>query len=390
MDQDFRTELLSGVDTLPAAQWDALVQRTPGTTPFQRHAWLSALERTGCVGAGTGWQPRVLTLRDRHAELAAACALYVKSHSYGEYVFDWAWARAYAEHGLPYYPKLLLAVPFTPVSGAKLLGRDAAARQALLHSVLRLARESGLSSLHALFLDPLEAQWADALGMLPRITLQFHWRNPPSADASPWADFDGFLASLRHDKRKKIRQEQRQVRDAGVTFRVLHGTDITDADWAFFTRCYDATYALHGSTPYLNQTFFATIGREMPANCLLFVAERGAKAIASSLVLLDPATRTAYGRHWGAIEHVPALHFDACYYQPIAWCLQHGYTTFEGGAQGEHKIVRGLQPVATQSAHWLAHPQFARAVEHYLEHESAALQSHQQHLQSRLPFKQAQ
>lgn len=388
MEEDFRTELLGSVGAVPATQWDALVQATPGTTPFQRHAWLTALERAGCVGSGTGWQPAVLGLRDRDGRLAAACALYVKSHSYGEYVFDWAWARAYAAHGLPYYPKLLLAVPFTPVTGAKLLGRDAAARRVLLRQVLDFARRSGASSLHALFLDPQEAQWFDAHGLLPRTTLQFHWRNPPSDGNTAWQDFATFLASLRHDKRKKIRQEQRQVRAAGVSFRALQGAQITADHWAFFTRCYDTTYALHGSPPYLNQTFFQAIGQEMAENCLLFVAERDATPIASSLVLLDPRTRTAYGRYWGAVEPVPALHFDACYYQPIAWCLQHGYTTFEGGAQGEHKVARGLQPVATRSAHWLAHPQFSRAIEDYLEHESAVLADHQQQLRARLPFKQ--
>lgn len=390
MSEDFRTELLDAVSALSAEEWDGLAQATPGATPFQRHAWLSALERSGCVGAGTGWQPVVLALRDRGEQLAAACALYVKSHSYGEYVFDWAWARAYAEHGLPYYPKLLLAVPFTPVSGAKLLGRDAAARITLLRGVLAVAKRSGFGSFHALFLDPQEAQWAETLKLLPRTTIQFHWSNPPAEGAVPWTDFAAFLASLRHDKRKKIRQEQRQVRDAGVVFRALHGTAITAADWAFFTRCYDTTYALHGSSPYLNCTFFQAIGKEMPAHCLLFVAERDGNPIASSLVLLDPQTRIAYGRYWGAVEHVSALHFDACYYQPIAWCLEHGYTTFEGGAQGEHKMARGLQPVATRSAHWLAHPQFARAVQDYLERESAALADHQHSLEDRLPFKEAQ
>lgn len=390
MSEDFRTELFDAVAALPAEEWDALAQATPGTTPFQRHAWLSALDMSGSVGAGTGWQTVVLSLRDSSEELAAACVLYVKSHSYGEYVFDWAWAQAYAEHGLPYYPKLLLAVPFTPVGGAKLLGRDEHARKALLSEILAIAKRSGFSSFHGLFLDPQEALWSQEHKLMPRTTIQFHWCNPPLEGGVPWPDFEAFLASLRHDKRKKIRQEQRQVRDAGVTFRALRGTEITAADWAFFTRCYDTTYALHGSSPYLNHAFFRAIGKDMPEHCLLFVAERNGTPIASSLVLLDPRTRIAYGRYWGATEHVPALHFDACYYQPMSWCLEHGYTTFEGGAQGEHKMARGLQPVATQSAHWLAHPQFARAVEDYLERESAALADHQHSLRDRLPFKEVQ
>ncbi|WP_079419419.1 GNAT family N-acetyltransferase [Thiomonas intermedia] len=390
MAEDFRTELGESVSALPAEVWDGLVDATPGATPFQRHAWLSALERTGCVGVETGWQPVVVTLRDHTQQLAAACVLYVKSHSYGEYVFDWAWARAYAEHGLPYYPKLLLAVPFTPVGGAKLLGRDARARKVLLQEILALARRSGLSSFHALFLDPQEALWCDELGLLGRTTLQFHWRNPPAEGESPWPDFAAFLASLRHDKRKKIKQEQRQVSDAGVTFRALQGQEITERDWAFFSRCYETTYALHGSTPYLNAEFFQALGRDLPEHGLLFVAERDGQPIASSLILLDPRRRIAYGRYWGATASVPALHFDACYYQPIAWCLAHGYTTFEGGAQGEHKMARGLQPVATRSAHWLAHPRFSQAVEDYLERESADLAAHQDQLQERLPFKEVQ
>ena len=390
MAEDFRTELAEAVGALPAEAWDGLVDATPGATPFQRHAWLAALERTGCVGAQTGWQPLVVLLRDASQQLAAACVLYVKSHSYGEYVFDWAWARAYAEHGLPYYPKLLLAVPFTPVGGAKLLGRDARARQALLAEILALAQRSRLSSLHALFLDPQEAEWCAEQGLLERTTLQFHWRNPPSPSEPPWPDFAAFLASLKHDKRKKIKQEQRQVREAGVTFRALQGLEITEADWAFFSRCYETTYALHGSPPYLNAAFFQTLGRELPEHCLLFLAERDGQPIASSLILLDPRRRIAYGRYWGAIVSVAALHFDACYYQPIAWCLAHGYTLFEGGAQGEHKMARGLQPVATRSAHWLAHPQFSRAVQDYLENESAALAAHQDELQQRLPFKEVQ
>ena len=387
MRPDFRTEWFDGVSALSAVQWDALVQTTPGTTVFQRHGWLAALERNGCVGAGTGWQPLVLALRERGGALAAACALYVKSHSYGEYVFDWGWARAYAAHGLAYYPKLLLAVPFTPVRGAKLLGTDAQARQTLLRGIVDWACAQGFSSFHALFLDPQEALWAQDLGMLQRTTLQFHWHNPAHAGSPPWADFDAFLASMRHDKRKKIRQEQRQVRDAGVSYRVLHGEQIETADWAFFTRCYAATYAQHGATPYLNAGFFQTVGQALSAHCLLFVAQRAGRDIASSLVLLDPSRRTAYGRYWGATEYLPALHFDACYHQPIAWCLRHGYTTFEAGAQGEHKIARGLEPVATQSAHWLAHPQFASAVEEFLAEESAALSAYQGELSTRLPFK---
>lgn len=387
MSEDFRTELLSGVSALPQADWDALVAATPGSTPFQRHAWLSALETTGCVGSGTGWQPVVVALRDGSGGVAAACALYVKAHSYGEYVFDWAWAQAYDDHGLAYYPKLVLAVPFTPVTGAKLLGRSPEARRRLLREVLRVARRSGFSSFHALFLTAEESAWYTAEGLAARTTLQFHWRNPASEGAPNWTDFDAFLAGLRHDKRKKIRQEQRQVRDAGVTFRTLQGAAIGTDDWAFFVRCYETTYALHGSTPYLNLDFFQSIGATLPEHCLLLVASRGEQPVASALVMLDPAAQTAYGRYWGAVESVPALHFDACYYQPIGWCLDHGYVRFEGGAQGEHKMARGLQPVETTSAHWLAHPRFAQAVDAYLQRETHAVAAHGEDLRERLPFR---
>lgn len=387
MAANFRTELLEGVCAVAGAQWDALADATPGSTLFQRHAFLAALEQTGAVGAGTGWQPLVLGLRDDSAALAAVCAAYVKTHSYGEYVFDWAWAQAYQEHGLRYYPKLLLAAPFTPVTGAKLLGRDAAARRALLAALQDVAQRSGVSSLHALFLDPQEAAWCAELGWMPRTTLQFHWRNPPAAGSPAWTSFDDFLASLRHDKRKKIRQELRQVADAGVRLRAVHGRDITAADWDLFAACYAHTYAAHASTPYLSAAFFHRIGRDLPEHALLFIAERDGVDFAASLLLLDPARRVAYGRYWGALQTVPALHFAACYYAPIQWCIEHGYTVFEGGAQGEHKVARGLQPVATTSAHWLAHPAFARAVDDYLLRESAALQARGELLREHLPFR---
>lgn len=388
MSADFRTELLDGVAAIAAAEWDALAAATPGSTVFQRHRFLRALEAAGCVGPGSGWKPLALTLRDGAGNLAAACAVYVKSHSYGEYVFDWAWAQAYADHGLRYYPKLLLAVPFTPVGGAKLLGRDAPARRALLAALQAVAERSGVSSLHALFLDPQEAEWCSGQSWMARTTLQFHWRNPATPGAAPWTTFDAFLASLRHDKRKKIRQELRQVADAGVRLRPVHGSDIRAQDWALFADCYADTYAAHGSTPYLNAEFFQRLGSDLPEHCLLFIAERDGVDFAASLILLDPQRKTAYGRYWGALAHVPALHFAACYYAPIAWCIEHGYTVFEGGAQGEHKVARGLQPVATQSAHWLAHPAFAEAVEDYLQRETAALSAREEALREHLPFRQ--
>lgn len=304
-------------------------------------------------------------------------------------MFDWAWADAYRRSGLDYYPKLLVAVPFTPVPGPRLLGRDPAHRVLLLQAMERIAREAGLSSAHVLFLDGDDREGAEAAGWSLRHAVQFHWTNRGAEGGGAWRDFAAFLASLQRDKRKKIQQERRKVAEAGVTFEALEGAAIGEADWDFFHACYERTYALHHSTPYLTRAFFAEVARTMPANWLLFVASRGGTRIAASLVALDPAGRVAYGRYWGATEHVSCLHFEACYYQPIAWCIAHGYRRFEGGAQGEHKMARGLLPVRTASAHWLAHPRLARAVDEHLAREGAGIAAYIDELAERDPFKDA-
>ncbi len=364
--------------------WDALVDAQPSATPFVRHAYLDALHASGSACGETGWAPHFL-LVERDGMLAAACPLYLKDHSYGEYVFDWAWADAYRRHGLDYYPKLLDAVPFTPVSGPRLLARDAADRALLLRAMEQLAGQAGLSSGHLLFLDDAdlaaarEAQWSI------RSTVQFHWTNRPE----PYADFADFVAGMQREKRKKIQQERRRGADAGVAFEASVGDAITAADWAFFYRCYTLTYRAHHSTPYLSRDFFSRMADTMAGNWLLFIARRGGEPIAASLIAIDPKQRTAFGRYWGATEHVSCLHFDACYYQPLAWCIANGYRRFEGGAQGEHKMARGLLPVRTHSAHWLAHPQFARAVDDYLAREGAGIDSYIDELDERRPFKQA-
>ena len=278
----------------------------------------------------------------RWASWTRRCALYLKDHSYGEYVFDWAWANAYEQHGLDYYPKALIATPFTPVPGARLLALDAAARQALVEAVIRWCGKQKLSSLHLLFAGNEDIAACAAAGLMLRHTVQFHWVN------ADWADFDAFLASLAHDKRKKIRQERRKVAEAGVSFRCAAGADIERADWDFFYRCYERTYYEHGNSPYLTRDFFRRMAREMPENWLLFIAEQAGKPIASSLIALDTTPsgeKVAYGRYWGALERVDCLHFEACYYQPLQWCIANGWNRFEGGAQGEHKMARALLPV---------------------------------------------
>ena len=362
---------LAGVDP---RQWNALA----GGHPFLRHELFHALHETGCASERTGWLPRFVTLW-QDGRLAAAMPLYLKSHSYGEYVFDWAWAEAYQRHGFAYYPKLVSAVPFSPVQGPRLLAADDEARRRLLVAALELAGES--SSLHVLFPPQAEAEQMAEAGMLLRRGVQFHWRNPG------YQSFEEFLAALAHDKRKKIRQERRRVREAGVRFRWLLGRDIRSEDWLFFTRCYKTTYRVHHSTPYLNRAFFERLGETLPENVMLVVAELDGSPVASALNMYSD--KVLYGRYWGAVSYIPALHFEACYYQVIEFCIERGIEVFEGGAQGEHKLSRGFLPVQTVSAHWLKHAEFPRAVEQFLERETAGVERYLDELNERAPFRKA-
>lgn len=381
---------------IDAAAWDGLLAQQSHPTPFMCHAYLAALQASGSATEHTGWAPRFFTLWQDET-LHAACTLYVKAHSYGEYVFDWAWADAYERHGLPYYPKAVVAVPFTPVPGSRLLARDAAARAALLRALLTWTSEADLSSLHLLFAAEDDLMAARAAGLMLRHQVQFHWHNQQPGSGVPFTDFDDFLASLSQDKRKKIRQERRRVREAGVGFRVLQGREIGDADWDLFYRCYERTYLEHGNPPYLTRDFFRRMQQHLPEAWLLFIAERGGQPIASSLIAigalpacakgLNDHETVAYGRYWGALERVDCLHFEACYYQPIDWCIARGVRRFEGGAQGEHKMARALLPVQASSGHWLAHPAFARAVDDYLEREGRQVSRYLQDLERRSPLR---
>ena len=370
---------------IDAEQWNALLESQPSATPFMRHEYLLALHRSGSASREAGWRPQFITVMEGGA-LVAACPLYLKIHSYGEYVFDWAWADAYQRHGLPYYPKLLDAVPFTPVPGPRLLAHDVDGRRLLLRAMQQLAADRKLSSAHILFLDEADQQAAQAEGWMMRSTVQFHWTN---REPQAYTDFADFLLSLQRDKRKKIQQERRRVADAGVHFTELEGSAITLADWDFFYRCYQQTYLEHRSTPYLTRDFFERMANTMPSNWLMFVATQNGERIAASLVAIEPSSRVAFGRYWGAVAHLPCLHFEACYYRPLAWCIANGYQRFEGGAQGEHKMARGLLPVQTWSAHWLAHPQFAQAVADFLEREGAGVANYIDELNERRPFKAA-
>ena len=379
---------------ISSQEWDALLDQQSEPTPFMRHAYLLAMQESGSASAETGWQLQVLTLR--HAEslhadqglgglqhssskLAGAMALYIKPHSYGEYVFDWAWADAYQRHGLNYYPKAVNAVPFTPVPGARLLADSDASRSALIEAAVALAQQEAWSSLHLLFLSATDLNATEGAGWLSRHTVQFHWHN------QAFEDFDQFLQTLNQEKRKKIKQERRKVKEAGVKFHALVGADIQSADWDFFYKCYAQTYFEHGNAPYLNRDFFQRMQDHMPQNWVLFIAEKDGKRMACSLIGVDH--NVAYGRYWGALERVDCLHFEACYYQPIEWCIRHQIERFEGGAQGEHKMARALMPVKASSAHWLAHPSFADAVEKYLEREGHGIEAYLENLEARSPLK---
>lgn len=373
---------MADVRNIPAADWDALAATASGASgPFVRHAFLAALQSAGCVGEGTGWLAHFVCIEDSAGRLAGAVPLYLKEHSYGEYVFDWAWADAYQRHGLVYYPKGLVAVPFTPVPGPRLLARDAAARTALVGALTAQAERLGLSSLHVLFPEPADALALQAAGFMRRRGVQFHWTNPG------WRDFDAFLADLAQPKRKKIRAERRKVEQAGVVVDMLAGDAIGEADWDFFSRCYRNTYAQHHSTPYLNRRFFLELAHTMPEALLMARARHGSRPVAAALLMRDETA--IYGRYWGAMEHVPCLHFEASYYAPLEWAIAHGIRRFEGGAQGEHKMARGFLPVETCSFHLLAHPAFADAVERFLEREAGGIDAYLDELDERSPLKRA-
>ncbi len=366
-------------DIAPSA-WDALVASAGGNV-FLNYAYLRALETTGCVGGRTGWTPRHLVARDESLAVIGAVPMYLKTHSYGEYVFDWAWADAYRRAGGEYYPKLLAAVPFTPCTGPRVLASDDQTRLALMQGAMAFAQQSGVSSLHVLFPPEREAWFWQKAGLMPRQGVQFHWEN------QGFASFDAMLATMTHDKRKRIKQDRRYVAEAGLTWRVSRGAAISEADWQFFYRCYDGTYRAHLSTPYLSPEFFAHLGKDCGDAAILFIGEREGLPLCTSLCVASG--ESVYGRYWGTLEPVKSLHFEACYYQPIEWCIAHGFKRFEGGAQGTHKLARGLLPTPTHSAHWLADPRFADAVNDFLARETVGVAHTLEELGESSPFKGA-
>ncbi len=385
MANDYCTQVVDDPAHIDRAAWDALLDADAEANPFLRHEYLAALTASGAAAGPSGWHPRFLLLT-RDAQLAAAAPLYAKDHSYGEYVFDWSWAEAYQRYGLAYYPKWLVAVPFTPVPGTRLLARDEPARTALAAALLAHAKASGMSSLHVLLAPERDIEPLARAGLLVRDGVQFHWRN------AGYASFEEFLAQLAQPKRKKIRAERRKVAQAGVVLERKVGGEISEADWRFFFRCYLATYRAHFSSPYLNLEFFLRIGASMPQHLMLVLARRGGRPVASALGVFDTRRDEPrlHGRYWGAVEQIDCLHFECCYYQMIEFAIERRLAWFEGGAQGAHKLARGLDPVATRSAHWLAQPAMMNAVARYLERERAGIAASIDELNEHRAFKDAE
>ncbi len=363
---DLRIEVLDDPRAIDSGAWEALRLADPDANVLMSHSYLAALQASGSATPRTGWQAQFLLLW-RGSQLAAAVPLYVKAHSYGEYVFDWSWAQAQERMGLAYYPKALVAVPFTPVGGSRILARDEAAREQALDALLDLVRGSEVSSLHVLFPPAGQLRAFERAGMLARTGIQFHWRN------AGYGSFEQFLATLEQPKRKKIRAERRKVRDAGVVIERRTGSQITLEDWRFFLRCYESTYAEHGSQPYLNLRFFLAIAESIGEQILLVLARREGVPVASALGIFDPLRSALYGRYWGGVEYIPCLHFECCYYQMIEFAIERGLASFEGGAQGAHKLARGLDPVMTHSAHWIRDPSLAAAVRRFVIRERDAV-----------------
>ena len=365
---------LDTISALRAEQWDAL---TDGN-PLLSHAYFAALEATHCATPQTGWTPRHLILL-RSGRVGAAMPLYAKTHSRGEYVFDQAWAQAYARYGMDYYPKLVSAVPFTPVPGRRLLAGDRNDQLLLLTAALRLANEQPYSSLHVLFPQEDELAVLQEAGLKLRSNVQFHWIN------TGYRDMDDFLAALQQQKRKKLRQDRRRVADAGIEFQWLSGKDIDSATLRFLYLCYVQTYLEHGNRPYLSLEFFERLHDRLAGSLVIVQAHRRGAPIAAALNVRHGDR--LYGRYWGCTEAIPGLHFETCYTQGIEYCINHGIRVFEGGAQGEHKLARGMLPVQTHSAHWIKDPVFSPAVADFLEREGPNVERYIEHLREHSPYR---
>ena len=380
--EKFDLEILNRLTDVSAADWNALLDSDAG--PFLKYEFLSALEETGCVGNNTGWQVAHLVLKQA-GQLVGAMPLYLKRHSYGEFVFDWSWAQAYEQQGLNYYPKVLCAIPFTPVQGSRILCKPGAnldeIQNALIAGLKSILIDNDLSSAHILFPLATEVDHLKEQGFLLRDSVQFHWHN------QAFQSFEAFLSVLTMKRRKNIRREREQVAREAITFRHVPGIDSTDQDWEFFFSCYQNTYLEHHSSPYLTASFFKLWVKQNPENLHLILAQRNGNPIAASLLVVDSLSSKAYGRYWGAREHIPCLHFETAYYQAIEYCIKKGIQTFEGGAQGEHKMARGFLPTTIQSAHFIKDPRFAKAIGHFLDREHQGIGAYVDELAEHSPLK---
>ncbi len=377
------TELNPAGNHSAAKEWNRLIE---GDNPFVRYEFLAALERTGCVNGKTGWTPQYLVVHadgPGQGKLLGAVPLYLKYHSYGEYVFDWAWANAYARAGYEYYPKLVAAAPFTPATGPRLLlasGRDEEKiADLLIQGALAAAQNTRVSSLHWLFTNDADTRRLEAHGMMRRVGCQFHWLNPG------YRDFEDFLSSFTAHKRKKIKRERRYVAEAGIVMEALPGAAVTSAQWDIFYEFYHATIRAHGAIPYLTRDFFHILGNTMPDKLLLVFARHDKNYVAGAIYFRS--NDALYGRYWGSLKDFHSLHFETCYYTAIEYCIAHGLKRFEAGAQGEHKLARGFVPTVTYSAHWLRHPQFSRAVADFLAREQNGIEYYMDELNEHSPFK---
>jgi predicted N-acyltransferase len=377
-----RTRFLSSIADIDAASWNALAG---DSQPFLRHEFLLALEESRCAVPRTGWTARHVVLEDAHGRAIGALPLYLKTHSRGEFVFDFSWANAYAQHGLTYYPKLLTAVPFTPVRGARLLvapGADAAAVQrSLIATVGDYARDERLSSWHVLFPDDDVAAVLREAGLILRRDCQFHWYN------NHYESFDAFIATFTAEKRKKAKRERRRVAEAGIDFDTRLGHEMDDALWATVYEFYADTFYRHGHEPYLNLDFFKRIGRRMPDRLMLKIAQLNGVPIAVAIFFIGDAA--LYGRYWGAGGNYHSLHFETCYYQGIEYCIEHGLQRFEPGTQGEHKVPRGFVPTLTSSAHQILDPRFAGAIRDFAAREARGVDQYAAAVGEHVPYHRA-
>ena len=362
-----KIECIQTLADIPVAAWDGLLRENH---PLLSHAFLYGMEQHGCLGEHSGWAPRYLVVYEQD-ELVAAMPLYEKSNSWGEFVFDHAWADAYQRYGLAYYPKLVSSIPFTPVFGQKLLvreGREAALYPVLLKGALELVTELSCSSLHLLFPLQQELDFLVRNDLLVRHDCQYHWHN------RNYASFEQFLAALKAKKRKNIRQERRRVADAGIRLRRLDGHSAGREDWAAFTEFYELTYERKWGAPVFNQPFFEAMAKALGERIVLVLADDAEGCVAGALMYRSD--RVLYGRHWGCRRYHDSLHFEVCYYQGIEYCIEHGLALFEPGAQGPHKLARGFEPTLTSSAHWLADHRFVPAVRQFCEDEAVAVRQH--------------